>query len=435
MCACALGVIAITAGYDASSIAAVDVGPARYRFMALRSLDVTNTRGNSINNAGWAAGYSSLANNVARRAVAWFYGRRIDLGTLGGANSSVAWPVKNDSGLIVGIAQTAIEDPSAATWSCSAFFPPPDRGRYTCLGFAWEAGIMRDLPTLGGRNGYAAGANNRREIVGWAENGVVDTLTCDAPRTEQFRPVVWGPGNQDIRELPLVTGDTSGSATAINDDGLIVGISGECDQAVGRETARTPVLWDNGWVVALETLGGNTWNTPAAVNRHGAIAGFVSVPGTNPNNPQLRAVAWTRDGAITDLGTLYPHHNSALALGINDHGQIVGTSCPADVTEPCHAFLYEDGVMKDLNAFSGPSVSYHLTRAQDINDDGAITGSALEPPITTASQTLAFLATPNPGYEVAKPVALREVHGPRGSARALRDQPHPLAPRPDPGGK
>lgn len=432
-CAIALGVIAI-AGTDPGPIAAADSGPPRYRFMALRSLDVTNTRGNSINNSGWVAGYSSLANNVARRATAWFYGRRVDLGTLGGPNSSVAWPVKNDSGLIVGIAQTAIEDTSAATWSCSAFFPGPDRGRYACLGFAWEAGVMRDLPTLGGLNGYAAGANNRREIVGWAENGVEDTVTCAPPRTEQFRPVVWGPGDQEIRELPLVAGDTSGAATAINDDGLVVGISGTCDQAVGRETARTPVLWDNGTVVPLETLDTNSWNTPTAINRHGAMAGFANAAGATPTNPVLRAVAWTRYGAITDLGTLYPHHNSALALGINDHGQIVGTSCPADVTQPCHAFLYEDGVMKDLNAYRGASVTYHLTRAQDINDAGAITGSAVKPPITPTTQTLAFLANPTPGY-VVQPVALREVHGPPGNERAARDRPHPLAPGPDLGSK
>jgi probable HAF family extracellular repeat protein len=428
--AVALGFVAITCARYASPEAGEYTAPPRYEFMTLRSIDVTNTRGNSINNTGWVAGYSSLASNTARQAVAWFYGQRIELGTLGGPNSSVAWPVKNDAGLIVGIAQTATEDPTASAWSCSAFFPGPDRGRYTCLGFAWEAGVMRALPTLGGLNGYAAGANNRREIVGWAENGIEDTVTCAPPRTVQFRPVVWGPGDQEIRELPLVAGDTSGAATAINDDGLAVGISGTCDQAVGRYTARTPVLWDNGTVVPLETLGGDSWNTPTAVNRHGAMAGFASVAGTNPNNPQLRAVAWTSDGVITDLGTLYPHHNSALALGINDHGQIVGTSCPADPTQPCHAFLYENGVMKDLNAYRGPSVTYHLTRAQDINNDGAITGSAVQPPITGASQTLAFLATPNPGYDIVQPTALSEVTGPRGRGLVVRDQPHPLAPHP-----
>jgi hypothetical protein len=90
--------------------------------------------------------------------------------------------------------------------------------------------------------------------------------------------------------------------------------------------------------------------------------------------------------------------------------------------------------MKDLNAYRGASVTYHLTRAQDINDAGAITGSAVKPPITPTTQTLAFLANPTPGY-VVQPVALREVHGPPGNERAARDRPHPLAPGPDLGSK
>lgn len=405
------GVIAIATSYHVGSGASSAQPSPEYIFVNLRSLDVTNTRGNSINNNGWVAGYSSLAGNVARNAVGWFHGRRVNLGTLGGPNSSVAWPVKNDTGLIVGIAQTDDEDPSAATWSCASFFPGPDAQRYTCRGFAWEGGAMRALPTLGsGLNGYAAGANNRDEIVGWAENGVVDTVSCAAPRTIQFRPVIWGPGTEEIRELPLwAADDTSGAATAINDVGQAVGISGTCDQAVGRHTARHAVIWENGTVDNIGTLGGNTWNTPTAINRHGVVVGFASQAGDPPNSPRLRAFVWTRSEGIRDLGTL-PDHATALALGINDKGQIVGTSCP--VQGACRAFLYENGVMRDLNAFTVPGYAFHLTRAQDINNDGAITGSAVVPPITTSSQTQAFLAIPT---------GLR--------AGVHEDPAHPMAPR------
>jgi probable HAF family extracellular repeat protein len=421
------GLIVIAGAREAGSRAAQDIGLPRFQFMNLRSLDVTNTRGNSINNQGWVAGYSSLAGNVARHAVAWFYGRQIDLGTLGGPNSSVAWPVKHDSGLIVGIAQTDIEHPSAATWSCSAFFPGPDSGRYTCLGFAWESGVMRPLPTLGGHNGYAAGANNRREIVGWAENTIEDPVTCEAPRLMQFRPVVWGPGNGDIRELPLwAAEDTSGAATAINDAGQVVGISGRCDQAVGRHTARHAVLWENGTIVNLGTLGGDTWNTPTAINRHGDVVGFASQAGDDPDAPRLRAFLWTRSGGIRDLGVL-DGHATALALGINDSGQIVGTSCPA--AGACHAFLFENGVMKDLNSYRGPGYPYHLTRAQDINNEGAITGSAVELPIVPGRQTQAFLALPNPGYDGSSPGGAQGIRGPSRLDRVEEDLPHPLAPR------
>jgi hypothetical protein len=43
--------------------------------------------------------------------------------------------------------------------------------------------------------------------------------------------------------LPLIAGDSSGATTAINDRGQAVGISGSCDQAVGRHrSARGPVI-------------------------------------------------------------------------------------------------------------------------------------------------------------------------------------------------
>lgn len=422
-----LGVIAISGSYHVSSVALDSQPSPEYVFVNLRSLDVTNTRGNSINNTGWVAGYSNVAANAARRAVAWFHGRLIELGTLGGPNSSVAWPVKNDSGMIVGIAQTDVEDASAATWSCAGFFQGPDRSRFTCRGFAWEAGTMTPLRTLGGLNGYAAGANNVREIVGWAENGVVDTETCAAPRTIQFRPVIWGPAAAAIRELPLWSADdTSGAATAINDVGQVVGISGTCDQAVGRHTARHAVLWENGAVENIGNLGGDTWNTPTAINRHGMVVGFASQSGDDPDAPRLRAFVWTRADGLRDLGTLYREHTTALALGVNDSGQIVGTSCPPSGS--CHAFIYENGKMRDLNAFKVAGYPYHLTRAQDINNDGAITGSAVKLPITPASQTEAFLAIPS-GVTAGATGTTARVAPPSGSMAVEEDPAHPMAPR------
>ena len=73
---------------------------------------------------------------------------------------------------------------------------------------------MHTLPTLGGNNGFAAGANNLGLIVGWAENTVHDP-TCDPASKQvlQFKPVVWGPSDDDIHVLPLISGDTSGSAS------------------------------------------------------------------------------------------------------------------------------------------------------------------------------------------------------------------------------
>jgi probable HAF family extracellular repeat protein len=183
-----------------------------------------NSRGNSINNRDWIAGFSQFLGNPKRHAALWRDGSILDLGTLGGPdrNSTVAWPVKNNRGIIAGISQTNTPEPNGERWSCAAFFG--GQFGFICLGFVWQDGVMTPLnPLPGGFNSFATGANNTGRVVGWAENGVHDSK-CVAPQVLQFRPVVWGPALGQIQELPLFQDDTSGAATAINNKGQIVGI-------------------------------------------------------------------------------------------------------------------------------------------------------------------------------------------------------------------
>jgi len=359
----------------------------QYQVSNLPSLGGTRSLGNSLNNRGWAAGYSNLPGNQSRHAVLWRHGMISDLDTLGGPNSNVAWPVKNNRGIIVGISQTATPEPLGEKWSCSAFFPSgPNNSGYTCLGFVWENGVMRALPTLGGNNGFATGANNWGQVVGWAENTVHDS-TCVAPQVLQFKAVIWGPGKSQIKALPLFPGDTSSAATAINDRGQVVGISGICDIAVGRYTARHAVLWDKGSVTNIGDLGAGHGNTPTAINEHGDVVGFADLPGSDPDDPIRHAFLWTKHDGIRDLGTL-PGDTSSLAFGINERGQVVGySSGPGGL----RAFLWENGVMKDLNTLKAPSYTAILEIAGEINDLGEITGRAFD---SSAGVRSAFLAVP-----------------------------------------
>ena len=64
--------------------------------------------------------------------------RSLDLGTLGGPNSSVTWNVKNTAGIIVGISQTADPEPLGEAWSSAAFYSTPNNVGYINLGFVWE---------------------------------------------------------------------------------------------------------------------------------------------------------------------------------------------------------------------------------------------------------------------------------------------------------
>jgi probable HAF family extracellular repeat protein len=359
-----------------------------FRVVNLSSLGGSENAGNSINDHGLVAGFANLPDNNSRHAMLWLYGFRFDLGTLGGPNSNVPWPVKNTSGLIAGIAQTTTPQPRGETWSCRSFFATPTRAAATCLGVVWEEGKIRALPTLGGDNGFATGANNHRQVVGWAENKVEDS-SCVRPQIYQFRATQWGPDLDEVRELPPLPGDSTSAATGINDKGQVIGISGACGTAVGGVAARHAVLWEKGKPTHLGNLGGIAWNTPMALNERGDIVGFSNVSKEDGAAFNARAFLWTRGRGIQDLGTL-PGDSLSQALGINEQRQIVGISCTAGFAS-CRAFLWERGVMMDLNDLVPDDYADHLFTANDINNLGQITGLTIK---AGTQDQLAFWAVP-----------------------------------------
>ena len=320
-----------------------------------------------INDLGWAAGGLSTSTGAVH-AADWIPGNVIDLGTLGGTNSAVEWPIKNNHGLVVGISETATPDPLGEKFSCSAFIAT---NGHTCLPFLWQNGTLSALPLLGGNNGFATGINNGGVAVGWAETAVHDK-TCVLPQQLQFEAAQWDPGSNQVRVLAPLPGDSSSAATAVNDAGEAVGISGDCDVAVGAFSARHAVLWINGKPVKLPTLGGQGWNTPMAINNLGIIAGFSDTAGDVVNgvlHANFQATLWT-PGGIVDLHTL-PGDALAEATGINEFNQVVGTSFgPSGM----RAFLWQKGTLYDLNTLVQPNAPLYLVATGDINDRGEITG-------------------------------------------------------------
>ena len=365
-----------------------------YSVANLAAFGGTRNQANSVNNDGVVAGFTTRPADLHRHATIWISGQPYDLNTLGGPNSNVAWPVKNTSGRIIGISQTSTPEPLGERWSCAGFFQT-DAAGYICRGFVWENGSMRELPTLGGNNGYAAGGNNRGEITGWAETAVFDP-SCEGAgpglsgQVLQFLPVVYGPGVGAIRSLPLISGDSSGAATAINDRGQAVGISGSCDQAVGRYTAAHAVLWDRGGVtdIGQGVLPAPFWNTPTAISNRGDVAGFAGDP-SDPTAGITHAFIWTKDGGMQLLNTAADDNSTA--TGINAKRQVVGYFVAADGT--LHGFVWDQAHgMRDLNGLKQVEYTEVIALANDINDDGVITGrTATNPANGTRS---AFVATP-----------------------------------------
>jgi len=367
----------------------------RYTITVLTGLGGTNSRANSLDDLGIVGGYSKVTGNAVRHATIWSLRAPqtpIDLSSLGGAafNSSIAWPVKNNVGLVSGISETGAVNPLGETWSCGFFFATSGN---VCYGFVMSvfdpSRTLHPLkPLPGGINSYATGTNDWGTTVGWAENGVHDT-TCasDSNQVLQFKPVTWSLGHElPRRQLPLISGDTSGAATAINDRDQIVGISGTCDQAVGRRTATHAVLWDNGRVADLGSLGGTSWNTPTAINEAGDVVGFSGTDPADIDGNFTHAFLKRRNHTMQDLGVL-PGDISSTATAINRFGQVVGYS--NDAAGHIRAVVWQDGVPVDLGPLA-PEFDGALVLANDVNDLGVIAGRGLD-----ASGTIvAFIATP-----------------------------------------
>jgi probable HAF family extracellular repeat protein len=367
--------------------------PPGYLVFDTATLGGTVAVGNGINNLGWVSGLSTNATGAVRATLS-IPGNVIDLGTLGGTNSAVEWPVKNNHGLVVGITETATPDPNGETFSCDPDFIPTNG--HTCVPFIWQQSTgMTQLPLLGGNNGFATGVNDAGQAIGWAETAVHDK-SCTLPQVLQFLAVQWGPATNQKQVLPPYPGDSTSAAVAINDSGQVVGISGDCGDAVGAFSARHALLWENAHPIRLPTLGGKGWNTPMAINNRGVAVGFSDTPGDVIDGvltQNFQAVMWPSPATIVNLHTL-PGDVLSEATGINDRGQIVGTSFDANFQS--RVFLWQDGKMYDLNSLLAPNSPLYLVASGDIDDRGEITGQAC---VVASGCTVfhTFVAIPLPG--------------------------------------
>ena len=334
----------------------------------------------SVNNEGWTeimAGnlppgqqdiiFGQLLNGRALIDVAGF---KTDLGTLGGTNTWMNWGEINDFGQIVGDSETAVPDPNGE--DICGFGT-----HLTCRPFLWQFFHMSALPTLGGNNGQASAINNRGQIVGFAEDGTVDS-SCPANQTNNRTqlPVLWENGK--AKALPTAN-DPGGNALWINDKGQIVGFTGPCG------ATNHAVVWDNDNVNTLPDNG--TGAEAFGNNNRGQIVGTV---GSADNTTQTGAL-W-QNQTLTTLGFLSGDFGG-IATGINSKGQVVGSNWDSTFSWS-HAFIWEDNVMTDLNTLFPASSNLFAVMANKINERGQISGMAIVRSGPDAGNIHAFLATP-----------------------------------------
>jgi probable HAF family extracellular repeat protein len=167
----------------------------------------------------------------------------------------------------------------------------------------WYRGALRDLGTLGGATASGLDLNERGQVTG-------SSLAADGT----LHAFLWTDGvMQDLGPRNARSGDGGG------------GGFGNIHPRSGRKS----------------------------INNAGEVIWTVGPAGAE------RAMLW-RSGAAQDIGTLGGAW--AIAQAINDAGQVAGVSfVPADSS--AHAFLWEDGVMRDLGRVLGVT---------DLNESGHV---------------------------------------------------------------
>lgn len=359
---------------------------ARYRVTDLGREEGQNAAcAMSVNDRGWteimawngvpSQNINFIAATLASgRVLIGADGFKFDLGTLGGQNSWMNWGEINNFGQIVGMSETAVPDPNGE--DICGFGT-----HLTCRPFLWQFFHMSALPTLGGNNGEASAINSRGQIVGMAEDGTVDA-SCPADTTNNRiqLPVLWEHGR--AHALPLPDGDPDGFALWINDHDQAVGYTGTCG------AMSHAISWENDTVTVLKDLGTGAGAIAYGNNNRGQIVGSVFV---SPGGAIRYAALW-RNGVLTNLGTL-PGDIAAIATGINNPGQVVGSTWDSNFNWS-HAFIYQDGVMTDLNTLFPKGLNLRATMANKINDRGQISGMATVLSGPDTGKVHAFLATP-----------------------------------------
>jgi probable HAF family extracellular repeat protein len=307
-----------------------------------------DTRGLGIAETGAIAGESRTTGD-ARRAIAACDGCFLrDLGTLHNGTYSFATAISPNSEWVVGN---------------SGIRPAVDPEQFSDIrqGFVWKDNQMEAVGAL-----YNPATFNRRfgtsEAHGVNDHGQVAGFSV-VQRQNLQSAFLWE--NGVMTDIGLANEDGSSSrAWAINNTGQVVGdiiLSG------GGVEQADAFVWQAGTFRYLPHPRDYTFSSAVAINDAGQIAGWSG------NGLRTTAVLWS-GATVVDIGTLAGGTNSR-ALGINERGQVVGWSGNAE--QPQSAFLWQAGVMLDLNTLLPPRSEWVLLEAADISNAGMITGTGL----------------------------------------------------------
>jgi len=356
-----------------------------------------------ISDAGEVTGAATVPGEY-QHGFRWVRGHMVDVGTLEGSRTGLNAQAAGRAGreAVSILSEISAADPLGEDFCGFGT-------GLLCRAGVWRNGVLTPLPGLGGNNAAALTMNSQGQIVGLAEDGVLDG-SCMTPQKSHFQAVAWEQGR--IRVLPPLPGDEVAMAVRNNDNGQVVGTSGLCSNTAfgGAGSGAHAVLWDHGTPIDLGNLGDPNSGFAAAINNKGEVFGAAGFP-----DGSLHPFLWTKMTGMRDLGlmTSDPMDRQNTPFNANDQGQMVGASC--DVAfELCRGYLWQDHVYTDLNSLLPPDASLYIVAPLAINQAGQIAGLAVD---LSTFEAHAFLATPRPGTSYANvPHAARGATPPRLSA-------------------
>ena len=246
----------------------------------------------------------------------------------------------NDKGEIAGQSENGVIDPLL--------------GVIEVHGVVWKDGKIIDLGTFGGNHSAAMSINNQGQVGGFALNAIPDPLSIygvfffGSTNSTQTRGFLWQNGRK--RDLGTLGGPDT-FAVFVNARGQVSGVSytNSIPNPMTGLATMDPFLWENGRMLDVGTLGGTFGLPYAPPNSRGQLAGSSNLAGDTAAHPFF----WDR-AALTDLGTLGGTNGAANWL--NDAGEVVGQADLAG-DQASHAFLWKNGRMKDLGVLPGDTCS------------------------------------------------------------------------------
>jgi probable HAF family extracellular repeat protein len=290
----------------------------------------------------------------------------IDIGTFGGSTSDLIEELRviNSRGTVTGFAETTTPDP----YSPNCFLTDC----FVAHAFEWQRGRLTDLGALPGVNNSGTNwISNSGLIAGGSENGAIDPILG----IPEHHAVLWK--NGQIIDLGTLGGGYQSTAWTANSRGQVAGDSLNLvpDPFNPAGTQERTFLWENGVMKDLGTLGGPDagvigFKGNVEMNERGQVVACSltsSMPNPATGLPPVDPFLW-ENGKMLDLGSL--GGTSGCAIYLNNRGQVVGYSnLEGDLAT--HPFLWDRGALTDLGTFGG---SFGF--ANGINETGDAIGAA-----------------------------------------------------------